>query len=438
MSNINNIKSDNIHSFLSLLSGNILAYYPDINFENCISELNTTHEGLYILNEDFGDRNIAYCVNFGVCNIHKFDTMQLLANNTGVKVELMLIIQKSSLYTTEYYKDLIKVIQIIANKNFYIAPKALQDYNKLMELMKKAISISPSDLIKTIEDSNNDAFINIINESGSKMKIDYQREIDEAYQLISNLAEQLSNAKNNYERLLLINGEQMKGTDSKVLELFNYYKRNKTLRQMTIQDDSNSYFIQLFTSYVKTNYTAGEATLDAYLNNPSGCLYYLSQELKDILNDALKDRNRYILLQDPMYIKITIPYTELSYNNISWKVKYYSDQYNWTNIHYTRYSCLGGFKSEMTEAIRTKNLIQLTALILQYIQTINLNDIAGRNWITQTTQLIYDKQEDKYLKLTYPKTITDATEYVHNRLKSINNIIKRTTSNIKHSKGELE
>lgn len=434
MSNIN-IKSEDIHSFLSILSSNILAYEEDITYEDALNLINGILQGVYIIN-DAKTIDLLHDVTFSITYSFRKDTLQLLVKKESIgTISFVLIINKKDLYTTQYYKDLISLLKNLIE--YKLVAEEYRDYNKLMQLLQTVMNTPKDELINKINESTCNNLINMINSSKNKLTIDYQRRIDQAYAELERAIDNMNTYKRKYEKALAINNTFITSNESIVTDLFNYYNKNKNLYEMWMNDTGTKYQIVMFTSFIKTNYTVGENVIDAYTDNPGGCLSHLSSSIKNILKDAMKDRERYILMQVPCRIEITIPYNDLSVDNISWRVQYFTDEYGYTNVHYTSFSCLGGFKVDINEAIQSKNLMQLTALILQYIQTINLNDVAGRNWITHKNQLVYDKVDNKYYQICYPDSILEADKYIDNKLSYINKFKQKGPVN-RHSKGDIK
>ena len=431
MSTIMNIKSEDIHSFLSLLSSHDLAYEEDITLAEALNKIRATKNGIYIINNWDKDYKLTNAIGYSYHDI--LETMQIVMQIDLVNgLNIALIIDKNKLYTTEYYTDLLTIFQNIT----YKLPD-FTDYNETMDLLKHCIKLNKNELLDEIKEKTLNELISTINSSGDKLAIDYQKQIDTAYKNLEEAIQHVELMKNLYEEALLLNHNHIINNESIVKDLFNYYNRNKVLQGMTILETESNYTIRMYTSFVKVNYTVGEDTIDAYLDNPQGCLNRLSSELKEIIRDTMKNRERYMLMEAPCYIEIKIPYISLSENKVAWNVVYFSDAYHYENAHHTRYHCTGGFKYDMSEAIRTHNLVQLTALILQYIQTINLDDTAGRTWISNDFQLVYDKQENKYLQLVYPNRIENADNYIKDKLKLINDTIKQGPP-ARHFKGEIK
>ena len=72
----------------------------------------------------------------------------------------------------------------------------------------------------------------------------------------------------------------------------------------------------------------------------------------------------------------------------------YNDDERYVNRHYFRFSCLGSFKSDLRLAQTELNPVRLFATLLQYLQTINLSDYAGQQWLYQD-HIMLDKEKNE-------------------------------------------
>ena len=411
MNNI--ITSDTIHSFFLLVFKDELPMY---NFsQSSLSGLdifrtmrdNNTLTGFIKVNDVQFNIMRQYYPNH-MLNAYKYDPIML------VSYTMKLIIFNEQIFNPNVKTHLDLLIKVMSDAKY--STNILESSKTLFE---QAINTSRDSIINLIKKEKYDKFIEAVNNYKDIRKNNYQQRINDAYDAMMNAIAALNTAKRNYENTLALNEKHTLSQDNMVLDLYNFFTRCKQLMGFAVEQKSDYYSIRLLTKALPVEYTVAENVLTALIDNPNGSKYKLPQESKDILKDAFSDRNRYITLIDPVDIEFRL------YNSgaeIYYKI-YYNYCQRFFNVHHHNYTCFGGFAPSLAEAIHNNNLIQLTSILLQYLQTINLQDVAGQNWINNQVLLILDKETNNYFimdsegklsKYTYNKESYAIKEFKQN------------------------
>ena len=398
MNNI--ITSDTIHSFFLLVFKDELPIYDYT--QSPYSGLgvfktmrdNNTMSGFVKVNSTQFDNMCEYYDHY-MSNTYRYKPIML------VSYTMKLVIFNEQVFnpTDKEHLDLLISIMSDAEYQSRITESA-------KTLFEQSIAISKDSIIDIIKKEKYDKFIEVVNGYKDIRKNNYQAKINEAYEAMMNAINVLNTAKRNYENTLALNEKQILSQDNMVLDLYNFFTRCKQLVGFAVYKNTDCYNIRLLTKALPVEYTVAENVLTALTDNPSGSKYKLPQESKDILKDAFTDRSRYVTVIDPVDIEFRL----YSNGEITYKI-YYNYSQTFTNIHHRNFTCFGGFAPSLAEAVHNNNLIQLTSILLQYLQTINLQDVAGQRWINDSTLLVLDKETNKYSVMYKDGKILDFSRY---------------------------
>lgn len=383
MNNI--ITSDSIHSFFLLVFKDELPMY---NFsQSSLSGLdifktmsdNNTLTGFIKVNDVQFDNMNQYHTNY-MFNTYMYDPIML------VSYTMKLIIFNEQIFNPNVKQQLDLLINVMSNAEYQTN---ITESSK--NLFEQAINTSKDSIIDIIKKEKYNKFIEVVNSYKDIRKNNYAAKINEAYNAMMNAIAMLNTAKRNYENTLVLNEKHVLSQDNMVLDLYNFFTRCKQLAGFAVYQNAEYYSIRLLTKALPVEYTVAENVLTALTDNPSGSKYKIPQESKDILKDAFTDRNRYITVIDPVDIEFRL----YSNSEITYKI-FYNYSQTFVNVHHRNFTCFGGFAPSLAEAVHNNNLIQLTSILLQYLQTINLQDVAGQKWINDSTLLIFDKETNDY------------------------------------------
>ena len=296
--------------------------------------------------------------------------------------------------TVEYGRSILFLInQIVCDKS------KLKDYcSKTVEQLLIEFKNKREQALYDFINNNSEIFDNTEQLKDSKQNIMNQ---------IDSLLSQLLDLKKN-----------LKDVDSKILynkanptnfvkDFIDTIKTNRLIDKAILQYKNNRYYLRLVTKELYIDYTYEQDLTKALIDssNPRNAFYSCSPEIKSMFIDALTNRDTYRIALIPIYIDIDLhtlawTLTPITYTTITYYIDYKDSaryDFDFTNIHYMRYTCLGSFKTDLKLAQVDKDLIKLVSLILQYYRTINLADMAGTTWLTDYNHLFYNTQTKEYI-----------------------------------------
>lgn len=383
----NQITSDTIHSFFSLV------FHKDIEKinlkdksynESLSSIIAHNHEGFFIVsNEHFEklkDEDACYHTQFVI--LTNFIML-------GIRYNKIYILWNEDAFNINDKDCLDLFISRVMN--------TLKDrYNiDVNDIFKQSITATHDSILTNINKFRLDTTYSNISNFSNDYKMNYKSKIDEAYANMIDLAEKLRIAKDHYNNVLLLNQKETLAENNIVKDLYEFFNRCHLLKGFSVLKKDDYYRVVLLTNFLPIEYTVGEEVALAMTDKPNGSKYNASQEYKDIFKDALTDRNNYIMLIEPVEITYILKIDK----PIQYQINYSYNQ-SFINVHHRRFTCYGGFAPSLTEAVSNRNLIQLTSILLQYLQTINLNDYAGQLWANETALLIDNKNTHEKVKLS--------------------------------------
>lgn len=261
---------------------------------------------------------------------------------------------------------------------------------------KKIIQTMPSTLAHTYETKRNE-FLNNINSLINEIKRlkETIKELDTEY------ANRFIRDENNSVFSSLIN------YITKCKYVNSYYVKEPSKRLM-----NPKYEVKISLKAFPVSYTYNDGMADKLINHSQ-----VTEEMenKHILLDAVTDRTKFEIYHKPT--EISLYYGANTDNEIRYDIandvksnlelikypKKLGDTYNYeeryVNRHYFKYRCLGSFSSDLRLSQTELNPVRLFATLLQYLQTINLADYAGQQWLYQD-HIVLDKEKNELFILT--------------------------------------
>lgn len=255
-----------------------------------------------------------------------------------------------------------------------------------------------------------------INEMPSALDSIYENKRKEKNQEIDNLIEQLKVLKQELKQIDMdyITRFIQDENNSIFNKLINFIDKCKYVSHYiiygpTTRRPSQRYSVYILLRPFPISYTYGD---DAATKLIYESVAFRNHTNKDIIMDAITSRTRYEIYHKPVIISIS--YRPNDETGLTWNVekpvcskirlideseefqRMYADNQGFENRHYFRFNCLGSFRTDLALAQDALDPTRLFATLLQYLQTINLADYAGNQWLQQD-HMVYDKLENKLI-----------------------------------------
>lgn len=308
-------------------------------------------------------------------------------NGTIAKMSNFIIIANNS-KEQELSDDILNFIYYLANKSSI--PEITSECIKYENYENLKAEFEKQEISDTIQDVNtNSTLINRTSTLDNKIKT-IQIEI-------TNLLQQLKEKK---ENLYKTYGErQLKFAEKETIDkVISFLSKNKIVRCVKASKEQ----LCILTDFLPIQFTYNEDRIDKIID-----ANFSNEQIREILKDALLDRNEWVMMSVPVVFKIYDDASALGFR-ISKTFEYCIGEWKITNVntayrnyHWFEYSCLGGFSQDINLMQNDFNVIGLFSVLLQYYQTINLGDLAGNNWLTkQWNKIMYNKKENKYYMIS--------------------------------------
>lgn len=304
------------------------------------------------------------------------------------------ILRKDLTNTLEFVQDLTEFSQIIK-----ITPETK---NKALittyEQIKKEIITENSTRIKqnidTIPNYTITKYDTLISEQRNYIN-SYLNRINEALQKIRDFEGKKITS------LLNPNNEYLN-------KFFNFINKCNYIKAYNV--DTSSY-VTLITTLLPVSYTYAEQQVEKYITS-----IFTNENTINILKNALTTRDKYIIYTLPLTITIKLKENlDYSIDEVYYDIFYKLDKLPdnskiywqcFNNKHWADYRCLGDFRIGLNEAKNEYNPLKIIMLLLQYLQTLNIADLAGTKWINSKQHLIFDVENNCYLTLNTQTGVT--------------------------------